>query len=67
MPAQDGGWTNDRTDVLEGLPAEAFAQLGESYPLSVGESEPALDLATEDSILGDDVLVSLRQFFVDRP
>lgn len=44
MPTQDGRRPHYRADIFKRLSAEFFAQLGQGYPLRIGEPEASLDV-----------------------
>ncbi len=65
VPGQDRVGLDDVGHLLEGLAPELFPDLGESFPLPIGQAQSAAELPTQDLVLGREVLVSEEQLLVD--
>ena len=65
MPGEDGFRRYDGRDLRECPVSEALSNLCEGLALAVLQSQPSADLTTQDSVLGDEVLVVEQELLID--
>jgi hypothetical protein len=65
VPGQDRVGTDDAGDLFEGFPAELLADHGQGLSLAALQAKPSTDLAPQDPLLGDEVVVANEEFLVE--
>ncbi len=66
VPAEDGVRLGGVRHVRKRLAAEPMTDFSERRSLGVREQEPSLELAFEDSVLSDKILIARQQLLIHR-
>src|SRR5215469_10603233 len=67
VPAENGIWFGHSRDVVQRLATKPFSDLGQRGSFWIGQPQPIRQMASQDAILGDQVLMAKQQLLIDEP